>query len=600
MILMRFEWRDKPSVTGCDNMIVYHVAPSTARDSIRSHGINYSRGRKMHPMSQDANYFFESYDDALEYAYIIEEIRFHEGGEIADEAGMDIWQVEVAEEFLELDPEADVGGDWLEGDSLLYRGLVPSDNVELISSTDLAPPITSSRTASTKTVWRGLQLGAVTANEPEELEQVRSLDDLRIEDKAGIHWTSDPNIALYYALGYDLEGWAPMPDPFEEEMEYPYGVVIEAEVEEDGIVEYGTKEWEDLAMMQSIFDPDHIEQEVTVRPGTTVNITRAILVYQEDEGFREKVIDAPSTKTANTIDSSALPDVGPYGGSFDAAGDNWYAAGGCAYAEKQRVVAGSGYWDRSDPEPRWIQPHDELLADALQSWSGAPSDMRIHMQDAMDGEPLPSSGSGKKMRAQAEALLWKLENNAQPIPALWRGSAHEPRGFTSWTEDKEVAEKFAEKSNGSVYYLEPGSHNGIRISDYITTGVGYFEQEWIVYVDRSYQGGRKMDRRRRRAMKRAELTPAQEDKIWDLNTQAAYVHYGSSELIDKLAYVQDRVEAMRDAVEEPEFDAVPEELNMAYERLADAWGHLENAQREVFEYVNPNYKTILDDPYWFW
>ena len=157
-----------------------------------------------------------------------------------------------------------------------------------------------------------------------------------------------------------------------------------------------------------------------------------------------------------------------------------------------------GTWDWSTGDPRWVQPHESLLQDALHSWKGDPVDMRLHMQHERAGEPQPSSGGGKKMRAQAAALIREMETNARLNPqALYRGSHREPQGYQAYSESRAVANTWAKRHNkyrqtqGAHGYdvAEPattrvarkGTVRGIRISDYAGHGgLDQVEREWII------------------------------------------------------------------------------------------------------------------------
>jgi len=144
---------------------------------------------------------------------------------------------------------------------------------------------------------------------------------------------------------------------------------------------------------------------------------------------------------------------------------------------------GEGHWDRSGEEPRWVESHESLVRKALSSWQGWPTDMRIHIEDDLQGAPQPSSGSGKKMRAQAGALYREVVERAQPNPApLYRGSHETPAGLTSWSEDRKVAETWARKGQGQVFERPPGTARGLRMSDYVGTSIP--EKEWVVDVSK--------------------------------------------------------------------------------------------------------------------
>lgn len=130
----------------------------------------------------------------------------------------------------------------------------------------------------------------------------------------------------------------------------------------------------------------------------------------------------------------------------------------------------------------WSQAHEVLLADALYSWKGAPSSMRIHIADEQAGVPVPSSGSGKQMRAQAAALLWEIRHHATAAPRkLHRGSHENPAGLCCWSERAGVARHWASKNDGRVHELPKGTR-GLRVADYITSSMDDAEREWIVEV----------------------------------------------------------------------------------------------------------------------
>jgi hypothetical protein len=151
-----------------------------------------------------------------------------------------------------------------------------------------------------------------------------------------------------------------------------------------------------------------------------------------------------------------------------------------------------GEWDMTGidpdamvgPDPIWRQQHQELVKNALQSWVGSPSSFRIHAQDALEGAAQPKSGSGKHMRAQAEALLWEINHNAKAIDIpLYRGSgqAGDAAGTVySWSESKEVAERFAKLYGGEVETLPAGTAKGLRLRDY--TGDAFGEKQWLVHA----------------------------------------------------------------------------------------------------------------------
>lgn len=141
------------------------------------------------------------------------------------------------------------------------------------------------------------------------------------------------------------------------------------------------------------------------------------------------------------------------------------------------------------PNPWHPDPATErrLTEEALQSWVGDPASMRIHMaavinpDDATPYEDL--SGSGKQMRDQAEALVNAVQNGNATTKKLYRGAKSIDPGDLgvpqSWTESKAVAKKFAGK-DGQVFTLNPGEARGIRMADYISSGLDVREKQWLL------------------------------------------------------------------------------------------------------------------------
>jgi len=128
-------------------------------------------------------------------------------------------------------------------------------------------------------------------------------------------------------------------------------------------------------------------------------------------------------------------------------------------------------------EPRWRQAHKALVIKALNSWKGSPTDMVLVMSDEKQGAPLPGSGSGKILRAQAAALIWELKHNSKrSAEPLYRGSHEKPRGVQPWTTSRKVAELWAAKNQGQVFTLPPGTE-GLRVAAYLGADP---EREWIV------------------------------------------------------------------------------------------------------------------------
>lgn len=121
------------------------------------------------------------------------------------------------------------------------------------------------------------------------------------------------------------------------------------------------------------------------------------------------------------------------------------------------------------------------LRSALERWKGAASDLQFQVLDIVNGGPDPSSGSGKHMRAEAEALLAALRPRGANAKPLYRGG---PEGQVrqypvSATSSLKTARQFARRHRGHVYQLFGGK--ALRIADYLGRGRGdLWEDEWIV------------------------------------------------------------------------------------------------------------------------
>jgi hypothetical protein len=140
----------------------------------------------------------------------------------------------------------------------------------------------------------------------------------------------------------------------------------------------------------------------------------------------------------------------------------------------------NGEWVRDEDGDaiRWRQNHQKLVAQALNTWKGSPTEMILNIRDEMVGHQHPGSGNGKKDRAAAGALLWEMQHNskASPVP-LYRGSHEAPTELQAWTTSRKYAEFWAGRNGGRVLTLPKGTR-GIRTEDYIPA-FG-FEKEWIV------------------------------------------------------------------------------------------------------------------------
>jgi hypothetical protein len=124
----------------------------------------------------------------------------------------------------------------------------------------------------------------------------------------------------------------------------------------------------------------------------------------------------------------------------------------------------------------------EKLKSAVVRWKGSTSDIGIHVQDEIDGKPVPNSGTGKKLREMAASLLKEVKENGAPAPTLYRGDDKPPEENTSpllgWTSNKQVAEKWASRYGGQVYTLEGAV--GVELKKIAGETLDGGEKEWIV------------------------------------------------------------------------------------------------------------------------
>ncbi len=127
--------------------------------------------------------------------------------------------------------------------------------------------------------------------------------------------------------------------------------------------------------------------------------------------------------------------------------------------------------------------YEEVLRAALGSWKGDPSGIHLHMSDALNGEPEPSSKSGRQMRAHAEIILDALKHHARPAPrTLYRGANRDPSSLplpSGWSTRLNQARIFA-KTSGSTVWQTPKGTMGIRIADHSYSQLDEVEAEWIV------------------------------------------------------------------------------------------------------------------------
>jgi 2'-5' RNA ligase len=150
------------------------------------------------------------------------------------------------------------------------------------------------------------------------------------------------------------------------------------------------------------------------------------------------------------------------------------------------AIASSGHWDMSGEEPVWKQSRESLLQDALHDWVGSPTDMHREIAAHAAGEPLPlgANGTHRIKRARAAALHDEItQNGLHNTKPLYRGAPEpglHPSVPTSWSQNQATAQGWAKKSGGTVHTLEPGQGHGIKMSDYIPSGVNDIEHQWLM------------------------------------------------------------------------------------------------------------------------
>lgn len=130
------------------------------------------------------------------------------------------------------------------------------------------------------TLWRGLDMGsgyedvqvAEIAADPERWVQSRLLTHQDRSDGLGIHWTDDASSAWNFAQGRPSGEWSDDFDPAEAGP-WQAGIIIEGAAPERDVLIPGTREWEDWAQSEGIFDRDHPEREVTLTRTDDVTIS---------------------------------------------------------------------------------------------------------------------------------------------------------------------------------------------------------------------------------------------------------------------------------------------------------------------------------------
>ena len=91
------------------------------------------------------------------------------------------------------------------------------------------------------------------------------------EQPLGIHWTDDEAVAHVFA---DPGTWGDK------------NTVVNAKVRQKDIVDPYSREGKKMAKEHAIFKPENAEREVTVRPGSTVQVTSIIRKGERRDGSR--------------------------------------------------------------------------------------------------------------------------------------------------------------------------------------------------------------------------------------------------------------------------------------------------------------------------
>jgi len=142
--------------------------------------------------------------------------------------------------------------------------------------------------------------------------------------------------------------------------------------------------------------------------------------------------------------------------------------------------------------------NSSVLTDAVAAWKGDPSILRDHVQNEIDGKPLPSDAGKrlKNLREMAKALLKAVREKSEPAPTLYRGDKIKSFENTSpllgWTSSKRIAEQFASENGGEVEVLD--NVKGLNLSKFTDADLERGEDEWIVENHRGGVGHRSPER----------------------------------------------------------------------------------------------------------
>lgn len=152
------------------------------------------------------------------------------------------------------------------------------------------PGIEDERISPRRTLYRGLDAGLHDEESMQALVDDPAgwlIKNQVLQGALGEHWSHRFQSAWNFSQRRDVDGWGMEDSYFPDEHDGPFqvGIVLQADVPQSSILQPGTREWDDVASTEGIFDPDHPEAEVTVERGNPVSVTDiAITVTNVETG----------------------------------------------------------------------------------------------------------------------------------------------------------------------------------------------------------------------------------------------------------------------------------------------------------------------------
>jgi hypothetical protein len=133
--------------------------------------------------------------------------------------------------------------------------------------------------------WIDVTRGVYLGDNPKSLAAVQAnpLAHIRSE-KAGSHWTTNPDVSRQYASGSD-QNWHPG----------QHGVILHGRVHKSHVIPAGSKELQDAGVWNFA---DSAEKEVYVRPGHPVNVHAVSAAWRDEQGktrIRKGTVSIPVT-----------------------------------------------------------------------------------------------------------------------------------------------------------------------------------------------------------------------------------------------------------------------------------------------------------------